>query len=126
MFAVTEGGGRFAGALWVGEETRGVSVREAVLPFACRTVAMVSSASSEGGVCLLGVAGPGTGFLSLRRERRGLCPSGGASVAPPRPVPALEEMCQPGTLCPSVSPVWVHRGPLLSLGAPGSHILGGD
>lgn len=39
------------------------------MPFACRTMA-----SSEDGVCLFGVAGPGTGFLSLRRERREALP----------------------------------------------------
>lgn len=126
MFAVTEGGGHFAGALWVGEETCGVNVSEAVLPFACWTMAMVCSASSEDGVCLFGVAGPGTGFLSLRRERgetlpfwRCLCGFFPPSAYLRRDLPAWHPLsfCFPcvgsqGTTYVSLSPIsWEETDP---------------
>lgn len=47
-----------------------VNVSEMMLPFACQTT--VCSASSEDGICSLGVAGPGIDFLSLRREKETL------------------------------------------------------
>lgn len=104
MFAVTEGGGALAGALgWVKRHAVENVPREAVLPFACLTVAMVCSASSEGGACLLGVAGllgqASPLFLEPQKGEEGILPFWRCLLAPPRPVPALEEICQPGTLC---------------------------
>ena len=103
-----------------------MNVSEAVLPFACWTMAMVCSASSEDGVCLFGVAGPGTGFLSLRRERgetlpfwRCLCGFFPPSAYLRRDLPAWHPLsfCLPcvgsqGTTYVSLSPIsWEETDP---------------
>lgn len=100
---------------WV-KRVESVNVRETVLPLA-QPWSILDSL--EGGICSFGVTGSGMKFPEFGRERQGdyassrcpICHFGGASTASPSPVSGLENIFQPGILCPFVYLVWVHVTP---------------